>query len=109
MADFPETDWQTLRALKPILLDRLCTNILDDCRDEIDSGKGTAHARYLRLFDLIDRRNEELADAFDDMRRSRAIERLAHMRKLRLFTEEEFQRLSPGTRDTVDAIVGHFR
>lgn len=106
MADFPEFDWQTLRALKPVLLDRLCTRIMDECRAEIDSAEGTAHERYLRLFDLIDRRNDELADAFDDMRRSRAIERLAHMRRLGLFTEEEFQRLSPGTRKTVEFLTG---
>lgn len=109
MNDFPEADWKTLRALKPVLLDRLCARTLQECGEVIDSAEGTAHERYLRLFDRIHRRNDELADAFDDLRRSRAIERLAHMRKLDLFTEEEFQSLSPGTRETVDSIVGHRR
>jgi hypothetical protein len=101
MRDFPEPDWKTLRALQPILLDRLCTRILDEMRGVMDDAGQTPHQRYLKIFDLLQDRNDDVAAGFDDMRRSRAIERLAYIHALGLFTDDEFQRFSPGTRETV--------
>ena len=106
MGDFHEPDWKTLRALKPILLDRLCTRIMDECRQVMDDAGLTAHERYLKLFKLLQRRDDELAAAFDDMRRSRAMQRLANIYALGLFTDEELEWFSPGTRDTMQFLAG---
>lgn len=104
--DFPEADWKILRELKPVLLDRLCTRILDELRAVMDDPARTAHERYLTLFELLRERNDDVANAFDDMRRSRAVWRLAWMRSLELFREDEWARLSPRTRDTVQSRSG---
>lgn len=106
MGDFHEPDWKTLRALQPILLDRLCTRIMGECRKVMDDTGLTAHQRYLKLFKLLRRRDDELAAAFDDMRRSRAMQRLANIHALGLFTAEELERFSPRTRETMEFLVG---
>jgi hypothetical protein len=95
-----ERDWKVLRDLKPVLLDRLCTRIMEECRRVMDDDAMTPHQRYLKLFETIHDRNEELADAFDDMRRSRAVARLSNMYMLDLFTPDELARFSPETRDS---------
>lgn len=99
-----ESDWKVLRDLKPVLLDRLCSRIMDECRRVMDDDAMTPHQRYLTLYKVIHDRDDELADAFDDMRRSRAIERLSNMYMLDLFTPDELARFSPNTRDS---FVGH--
>lgn len=104
--DFAEAEWRILRELKPVLLDRLCTRIMDECRAVMDDGTRSAHERYLALFQTVNERNEDVAMAFDDMRRSRAAWRLAWMRHLGLFHDDEWERFSPGTRDTVQFLAG---
>jgi len=107
--DFPEADWKTLSALKPVLLDRLCTRILDELRVVIDDDALTAHERYLRLFDVVQDRNDEIAAGFDDMRRSRAIERLANLYDLGLFTSDELARFTPRIRDSFIGLAESYR
>jgi hypothetical protein len=101
----PEPDWKTLRALQPMLLDRLCAQILDECRAVMDDAGLTPHQRYVETFKLVRRRDEDIAVAFDDMRRSMAILRLTAIRRLGLLTDEEFHRFSLGTRETVDFLL----
>lgn len=60
---------------------------------------GSAHERYLRLYDLIRTRDKELAAAFDDFRRSTAIMQLMLMRSHNLVTPDELARFSSGTWD----------
>jgi hypothetical protein len=108
MREFPESDWKVLRAVKADALDRYCARVLDECRAAID-GKGSSHERYLRLFELLQERDETLSDAFDDMRRSTAYYGLTHLRNLGLLTNDEFARFSPETREAVLLISGEYR
>jgi hypothetical protein len=64
-----------------------------------------AHARYQELFDLMERRDKELVETFDFLRRSTAIIQLIAIRHRRLLTDEEFARFSPELRDVVHAIL----
>ncbi|HYR10319.1 MAG TPA: hypothetical protein VEQ60_21270 [Longimicrobium sp.] len=45
----------------------------------MDDRNETAHERYLRLLKLMEERDEDLSHAFDDMRRSRAVQRISWM------------------------------
>lgn len=100
MKDIAEADWKTLRALKEIALDRYCARVLDECAAVIrDEGKPN-HERYLQLFKLIRDRDDDIADAFNDMRRSRAALRLANILLLKVLTEDELARFSPGFLET---------
>lgn len=104
--DFPESDWKVLRAVKPAALDRYCERVMDEFRAAMDDLDGSAHERYLRLFDRVQKRDSTLSQAFDDMRRSRALERIVWMYRLKLFTDEEWARFSPGTRDAARLLAG---
>lgn len=107
--DFPEADWKVLRSVKDAALNRLCERIMKECRRVMDDGSQSAHQRYLRLYKLIQRRDDDIANAFNDMRRSRAVQRIAWMRYLGLLTDEEWQRFSPRTRELAQFLAGEIR
>ena len=105
MTDFPpEHDWKTLRALHPLVLDRYCTRVLLEITTAVTDTARSPHERYLAIHDLMKRRNREMANAFDDMRRSRALERVLYIRRLGLFTEDEYARFTGAMRDEVAKI-----
>jgi hypothetical protein len=101
-----ESDWKVLCALKPIALDRFCAKVLEECAAIILDSRGTPHERYLAVYELMRARDRTLGDAFDDLRRSTAFIRLAHIRGLGLITDDEFARFSADTRDAVRLILG---
>jgi len=101
-----ERDWKVLRKLKPLTLERLCERILMECV-EVASGDGeTFHERYLNLYNLIHQRNAQIAAAFDDLRRSRAVPAIAQIYELKLLEGSEFLEFSEETRDAVLLILG---
>jgi hypothetical protein len=65
----------------------------------------SSHDRYWAVFELLQRRDQELAEALDNPRRSTALLQLARIRGQELLTEEEFARLSPATRASVHGLV----
>lgn len=101
-----ESDWKVMQQLKPMLLDRLCQQILNEIASAGTRPGQNAHRHYLDVFALVERRDKDVARAFDDWRRSTAIERLAAIRSLDLFTEEEFNRFSEETRNTIVFLCG---
>jgi hypothetical protein len=104
--EIPEPDWKLLRKLHPLALERFCERVLDEVGGlAADPGK-SAHERYRAVYKLLRHRDKELADAFDDMRRSAAWRRLAVLRALGLLTEGEFAGFSPETRDVVQIYLG---
>jgi hypothetical protein len=103
--DIPEPDWKVFRTVRAAALDRYCARVLDECAAVIQDTSTTNHERYLRLFRLLDDRDDALASAFNDFRRSTAIIQLAHIRRLGVVTDEELGRFSPGTREVVNALV----
>jgi hypothetical protein len=84
-----EADWKLLRKVHPLALERFCARILAEAANLATSDQGSAHERYLALYKLVRDRNSDVADAFDDMRRSRAIFRIAQMHRLALLSEDE--------------------
>jgi hypothetical protein len=96
-----ESDWKLFRQLHPIALGRMCESILSEmCRIASDTDK-SAHERYIEVFKLLQHRDDELAEAFNDMRRSTAWRQLALLRSRGLLTAEEFAQFSADTRDAV--------
>jgi hypothetical protein len=101
-----ESDWNLLRQLKPLALDRLCQRILSEVGQLTSADAASSHDHFLAVFDLIELRNSELAVAFDDLRRSNAILKLACMRSHQLITDEEFGAFSQQTREAIEAYLG---
>jgi len=101
MSDLPERDWKLLRELAPGLLERLCGQILHRATDIAAISGATNHHRYLKLWDLVQRENRALALAFDDHRRSTAFMKILQIRKLGLFTADEFARFGEETQKRI--------
>jgi hypothetical protein len=88
-----------------VLLERYCVRVLADLGAEISATDGTAHERYLRVYKLIHHKNEDMARAFDDFRRSTAVMQLGIMRRMQLLTDEELSLFSEQTRTRVEGIA----
>ena len=95
MRDISETDWKTFKRLRERALERFSQRILDESQAIYSDTSTSAHARYLRLYQLMQQRDRELASAFDDPRRSTATLCFRQMRYLGLVTDEELAELSP--------------
>jgi hypothetical protein len=103
--DIKESDWKLLRQLAPVALERFCQRTLEEIsRLGADSTKNH-HQRYLDIFALLQRRDKELAHAFNNLRRSTALIQLATIYSYDLLTEEEFLRFSPETRSVIELLL----
>ena len=98
MNEIDEADWKLLRELKTVALERLCERVLQQVAPQCDSNGETNHQRFLKALSLIESGNDEIARAFDDLRRSNARERLRTMISLDLITDEELRGFSPELR-----------
>src|SRR5271166_6603477 len=103
--EISEADWKLFRQLLPLALERCCAGTLAEFGQLASETGKTAHARYLAVFRLLQRRDKELAEAFDGLRRSTAFVQLAILRARGLLTDEEFARFSPEAR----AVVGVYQ
>jgi hypothetical protein len=63
------------------------------------------HERYLDVFRLLRDRDEELAHAFNDPRRSRMVWQLAAIHRYGLLEQDEFARFTPQTRETIESFA----
>jgi hypothetical protein len=101
-----EPEWKVFRELRAIALERFCQRVLTQI-DRITSEAGKSyHERYLAVYKLIERRDSELADAFNNPRRSDALRQLASIQSHELLTDEEMSRFSPETREIVSFLAG---
>ena len=106
MRQIKEADWKILRQLHRVALERFCERILLEIeRIHADSTK-SFHQKYLDIYQVIQRRNREIAQTFDDLRRSTALTQLAAMQAHGLLTEDEFSRFSEETRDIIALLLG---
>jgi hypothetical protein len=103
-----ESEWKILRTVKQAALERLCGRILDECQVAIQAS-GTNHERYLRLFQVVEQGDKDIAWAFNGLRRSTADVSLGVMARLGLVTDEELGRFSEQTRTLVAFMAGTAR
>jgi hypothetical protein len=101
-----EPDWKVFRQLQPLALERYCERVLTEIKQIAADSKKTSHERYLATYKLLQRRDRELADAFDDLRRSTALRQLACLQSHELLTDEEMARFSSETREVVRFFLG---
>ena len=71
---------------------------------EGNASKG-CHERYLALFKLMHRRDGELADTFNALKRPTALLQLTSMPGQELLTDKEFMTFSQATRDRIHAFL----
>jgi len=108
LQDFTESDWKTFRELRDVALERFCRRVLEELEAlRLDTSR-TYHERYLDVFRWLQKRDEELAHAFNDPRRSRMIAQLAAIHAYGLLEPDELARFTPETRDTIESSAEEF-
>jgi hypothetical protein len=100
-----ESDWTLFRQLHQVALERFCQRVIREINEVTSNCSADYHRRYLEVFTLIMDRNEQMARAFEDMRRSTAIVLLTNIREAGLLTDEEFSEFSNETRTWVESII----
>lgn len=103
-AQIKESDWKVFKEISPIALNRFCGRILSELRRAADDSAKSPHERYLAIYKLIERRDKEMADAFNDFRRSTAFFQVGIMYALGALEEEEFGRFSQEMQDLVRSL-----
>jgi len=100
-----ESDWKILRQLHREALERFCEQILLEVERISRDRSKSFHQRYLDMWEVLKRRDKELGDTFNDLRRSTAFFQLASMKGRGVLTDEEFSRFSEETRCVVDRML----
>lgn len=101
MYDIPESDWKTFRKLRELALDRFCAGVLREAAGLAAGPQPSNYDAYMRLYRLLDERDDELGGMFNDPRRSTAILQLSCMCRAGLITEEELATFGDDTRQKV--------
>lgn len=100
-----ESDWKQFKRIRADALERMSERILDEACSLRDDGTGSAHERYLELYELIRKRDREMGRAFDQYSRSTAMDCLREMARQDLLTDREIAAFS----DDVQAVINEFR
>ena len=101
----PESDWRCFKEVRALLLERFCAQTLGELAAVARATEGTAHQRYLHVWKLVQRRDEELARAFNDFRRSTAVMQLGIMPRMGLLTDEDLKLFSEATQTQILGIA----
>ena len=100
-----EAEWKIFRELREVALDRFCERVLAEVGKLAADTRKPNHKRYLALFNLLKRRNEELGTAFDNPRRTNALVQLMYIHSLGLITDEEIARFKPATQESLKSVL----
>ena len=79
--------------------------MLKDVQQIASDSSLSHHERFLQVCDVIGDRNRTIADAFDDVRRSRMLQQLSAIQALGLLTQDELNRFSDVVRETLERVV----
>ena len=95
----PESDWKKFRPLRDIALERLCDRILAEIGATMADETLSSHEQYLKIYTLIEDRDETLGRIFNGYSRSRMLSQLALMQSFKLLEPEELACFSETTRE----------
>jgi hypothetical protein len=105
MREIKESDWKILRQVHKEALERFCEQVLSEI-ERINSDRAKSfHQRYLDIWQVLRRREKEMAETFNDLRRSTAFTHIASMKGRGLLTEDEFSRFSQEMRHIVALLL----
>ncbi len=104
MDTFPERDWKVFRELHAVALERYCAGVVDELTRVLLADGPSAHERYLSVHDLLRTHDPKIARAFDDIRRSTALDQIVAICGLGLLRPDELARFSDETRAYVEGI-----
>jgi hypothetical protein len=100
-AIIPESDWKKLRSLKDITLQRACDRILGRIAEVAESRGSESHEAYKKIWNIMDREDRQLAEMFDDLKRSTGLFKLALWWENGILTDEELSQFSEETQNKI--------
>jgi len=106
--DVPEADWKVFRDVRQLALERFCKRALERVHVILGDGSRSHHERYLDVFRFLEAKDEELAHAFNDPRRSRMIVQLAAIHAYGLLEPDELGHFTVRTRTTIESLAKEF-
>jgi len=104
MRSVPEADWKKLRTMKDKILQEACKKIFKKITDIIDGREHDRHKAYLDLWKTLKKEDNEISIMFDDLKRSNAIYKLAAWKRNGLVADDDWNKFSEQTRETIDVI-----
>jgi hypothetical protein len=107
--DFPERDWKIFREVSAAALERFCQRILTEITRLATDTSTSSHERYLLIYQLIQQRDDDIAAAFNDFRRSTALRQLAAIHSLDMLSDDELARFSSETQNAVKELSEIYR
>jgi len=107
MRHIKESDWKYLRKIKGEILNRHCDAILEAVDLISQNRKGAEHKSYIQIYSLINKKDDEIAITYNDLKRSNAIEKICHMRRNLAMTDDEFSKFSEDTQNIVNRILDY--
>lgn len=100
-----ESDWKRFRQLHPIALERFCQQILNEIERVNADDSLSFHQRYLDIYKIIERRDKELAESFNDLRRSTALMQIVFIYGRGLLTDTELSGFSQEVVSVVTSLI----
>lgn len=102
----PEKDWKKFRIIHPIVLERFSEQILEELKEVNAREDLSHHKRYLKIYKLINDRDRDIIDIFNDYRRSTALMQLHMMHAHGLLTPDEIEGFSEETQKVLNFLNG---
>lgn len=97
-----ESDWKIFKKIREVALQRFCERVLEEFQLKLGDHKLTPHDRYLALYKIMEKRDKELGEAFNDYRRSTARFQIGIIYSLGLITDQELASFSPDVQKLVN-------
>ena len=89
MKPIREKDWKLLRSMKDEKLALFCDRVFDRLDDIIRNKGPESHKAYKRLWKTLRSEDHKIADMFDELKRSNALQKLGAWRRYELLDDEE--------------------
>ncbi|MEM9217382.1 MAG: hypothetical protein AAGD25_23970 [Cyanobacteria bacterium P01_F01_bin.150] len=99
------SDWKVFRELREVALERFCDRVLTEMQTIATDPSQSALDRYHRIHDLIQEHGSQLAQAFDNPRRSHMKPQIMSIVGLNLLHGDEISRFSADIQALLQAFV----
>lgn len=104
--EIKESDWKYLKKLKPILLERTCAKINREAELKLKNKENREQYQvFIALYEHYRKKDDLIADCFDDYRRSTALYKILHLLYNGIMTDAEFEGFSTEMKETVKGIM----
>jgi hypothetical protein len=103
--DIRESDWKIFRELHGIALERYFDRAVADIEKTLATDGKTSREQFWDVANLAHQRKKEVANLFDDFRRSTALMQLGIICATGLLTDEEILRFSPEAQESVQRFL----